>query len=137
MGGARISGQLPEFLYVLFSCKHGSYKSLANRRLQCSFNSDIVTIGIAIMEQLYRDPFSLTAAVILILSLICVPLPTTCASGDGVNGDEVDPVELARILRAEICAKNASQIQEFYRKIRNEENRTVSFPDPSMRWFDH
>ena len=87
------------------------------------------------MAQLYRVRFSLTAATILILDLFSVPPLTTCAGGAG-EGDEIDPAELARELRAEICAKNASQIQEFYRKIRNEENRTTSFPDPSMR-FDH
>lgn len=87
------------------------------------------------MARLYRVPFSLTSAAILILDLFSVPPLTTCAggAGDGVTeGDEIDPAELARELRAEICAKNASQIQEFYKKIRNEENRTISFPDPSM-----
>ena len=87
-----------------------------------------------------KDLFAITAAAILhhcilVLVLCCVHLQTTCAAHSPETlgaSEDVDASELARKLRAEICAANASQIQEFYREKREEENRNLSYPDPGI-----
>ncbi len=40
----------------------------------------------------------------------------------------INPFDLARQLRSEICGINESQIQEFYKSHREEENRDRQFP---------
>ena len=57
-------------------------------------------------------------------------IQATC-TGAGEDGVEIDPFGLARQLRADICTANASQVQEFYKRVRDEENRGRQFPDPS------
>lgn len=50
------------------------------------------------------------------------------ASEAGEEEDNINPFELARQLRIEICAMNRSQIQDFYKAQRDEENRDRKFP---------
>ena len=45
----------------------------------------------------------------------------------GKEEENINPFELARQLRAEICAIYKSQIQEFYKTQRDEENRDWQF----------
>ena len=54
--------------------------------------------------------------------------PEITRGAAGVEEENVNPFELARQLRAEICAINKSQIQEFYKAQRDEENRDRQFP---------
>ena len=65
----------------------------------------------------------------LLLSCMCLRvIQATCAGAGVVEGEKVDPYELARQLRADICSANASQVQEFYKRVRGEENRDRQFP---------
>ena len=71
---------------------------------------------------------------LLLLSLCIVFLQlhtAEVARGEaaGEEEDNINPFELARQLRAEICAINKSQIKEFYKTQRDEENRDMQFPE--------
>ena len=46
----------------------------------------------------------------------------------GEEENNINPFELARQLRTEICAMNRSQVQDFYNAQRDEENRDRKFP---------
>ena len=50
------------------------------------------------------------------------------ASEAGEEEDSINPFDLARQLRTEICAMNRSQVQDFYNAQRNQENRDRKFP---------
>jgi hypothetical protein len=66
--------------------------------------------------------------------LSCIALLQLKAGLASETGEEADsenilnPFELARQLRAEICAMNRNQIEEFYKEQRDEENRDRQFP---------
>ena len=47
--------------------------------------------------------------------------------------DNINPFELARQLRTEICAMNRSQVQNFYSAQRDEENRDRKFPGTNKK----
>lgn len=65
----------------------------------------------------------------LLLSCIAfLQLEAELGHGAAAAGENVDPFELARQLRAEICAMNRSHVQEFYKARRDEENRDRQFP---------
>ena len=49
----------------------------------------------------------------------------------GEEEENINPFELARQLRAEICVINESQIEEFYKAQRDKENRDRQFPETS------
>ena len=67
---------------------------------------------------------------LLLLSCIAfLQLEAEVARGAaGEEEESINPFELARQLRAEICAINESQIQEFYKAQRDKENRDRQFP---------
>ena len=71
------------------------------------------------------------AWIILLLSChIIFPTVTYAQAENGKDSEEnIDPQALARELRAEICAANATQIQEFYREIIGEEDRDIIHPN--------
>ena len=64
---------------------------------------------------------------LLVLSYVC--LQALYPKGAGEE-DNINPDDLARQLRSEICALNESQAQSFYRAKRDEENRDYQFPNP-------
>lgn len=64
---------------------------------------------------------------LLILSYVC--LQALYSQGAGEE-DIINPDDLARQLRSEICALNESQVQRFYQALRDEENRDYQFPNP-------
>ncbi len=49
-------------------------------------------------------------------------------AGEEKDSENINPVELAKQLRAEICAMNKSQVEEFYKAQRDEDNRDRQFP---------
>ena len=66
---------------------------------------------------------------LLLLSYIAfLQLEARGAAGEEEN---INPSVLARQLRDEICAINESQIREFYKAQRDEENRDRQFPAES------
>jgi hypothetical protein len=70
---------------------------------------------------------------LLLLSCIAfLQLEIEVTRGAAGHGEEeeniINPFDLARQLRSEICAINESQIQEFYKSHREEENRDRQFP---------
>ena len=76
-------------------------------------------------------PASVTAAALVLLS--CHAILQTVAyaqiESDGRDSEEnIDPEALARELRAEICASNSTQVENFYRKIIEGEARNVTYP---------
>lgn len=65
----------------------------------------------------------------LLLGYTC--LQALCAHAGAGEEEDIDPSDLARQLRSEICAMNQSQVQGFYKALRDEENRDHQFPVPS------
>ena len=69
----------------------------------------------------------------MLLLLSCHAILQT-VTGAQENGEEnIDPKALSRELRAEICASNATQIQDFYIEIIEEEDRNVTYPPEQPR----
>ena len=67
--------------------------------------------------------------VYLLLLLGCtVQLHANVAHGASQDEQGIDPFDLARQLRAEICATNKSQRNEFYKAKRDEESKDRQFP---------
>ena len=64
---------------------------------------------------------------VLVLSCMCLQAISSCA------GDAKGPSKLADQLSAGICATNHSRVQEFYKSLRDAENRDVQFPDSSKQ----
>ena len=75
---------------------------------------------------------------LFLLNLCITFLQLACgAAGEGDSENNIDPLELAGQLRSEICAMNRTQIQEFYKAQRDEENRDWQFPgaDKHMKCY--
>lgn len=92
-----------------------------------------------VMKLHARGPFATAAAVLLLLlSSHAVFQTSTYAQAENGRDSEVniDPKALARELRADICASNATQIRDFYREIIKKENRTVTYPPEQSRLFN-
>ena len=71
---------------------------------------------------------------LLLLSCHTIFQTVTCAQENGRDSEEnIDPKALSRELRAEICASNATQIQDFYIEIIEEEGRNVTYPSEQTR----
>ena len=69
--------------------------------------------------------------VYLLLLLGCtvsLELRANVAHGASQGEEGIDPFDLARQLRAEICATNESRVNEFYKAKRDEEIRNEKFP---------
>ena len=83
------------------------------------------------VQPLAYGPFAtLAAATLLLLCTHAIFQTVTCAQENG-REENIDPKELARELRAEICASNVTQVGEFYREIIEEGNSNVTYPDQS------
>ena len=79
----------------------------------------------------HGPPASVTAAALVLLSCHAILQTVTYAQieSDGRDSEEnIDPEALARELRAEICASNSTQVENFYRKIIEGEARNVTYP---------
>ena len=80
------------------------------------------------MELHAHGLFATVRAVAIVLMLSChATFPTVTYAQD--SEEKIDPQALARELRADICAANSTQIQEFYREIIEEEDRNIIHPN--------
>ena len=70
---------------------------------------------------------------VCLLLLNCIAFLQLEVRGAAGEEENIDPIVLARQLRAEICAINKSQIQEFYKAQRDEENRDRQYPAVGRR----
>ena len=75
--------------------------------------------------------------VLLLLLWLALCLQTT-ASAEASEGDEdaIDPFQLARELRDDICHTDVYQAEDFYRELRENNRRNFSYPDPSKEQSD-
>ena len=73
------------------------------------------------------------AVSLLLLWLALCLQPTTSAGGDE---DVIDPFQLARELRDDICHIDIYQAEDFYRELRENNSRNFSYPDPSKEQSD-
>ena len=68
---------------------------------------------------------------VCLLLLSCIAFLQLEARGAAGEEENINPSVLARQLRDEICAINESQIREFYKAQRDEENRDRQLPAES------
>ena len=59
---------------------------------------------------------------------VSLELHANVAHGASQGEEGIDPFDLARQLRAEICATNESRVNEFYKAKMDEESRDKQFP---------
>ena len=50
------------------------------------------------------------------------------SGAEGAGDEHIDPRALALRLRSEICATNKSQFQEFYKAVRDMEDKDIRYP---------
>ena len=71
---------------------------------------------------------TVAAAIILLLAIIQTAIYAQEENSKDSEENIVDPRALSRMLRAEICASNTTQIRDFYIEIIEEEARNVTYP---------
>ena len=76
---------------------------------------------------------TVAAAILLLLAIIQTAVYAQEENSKDSEEDIVDPRALARVLRAEICASNTTQIRDFYVEIIEEEARNVTYPSKQSK----
>lgn len=88
--------------------------------------------------KLHAHGLSSTVAAAILLLLAIVQTAIYAQEENGKDSEEnIDPRALARVLRAEICASNTTQIQDFYIEIIEEEARNVTYPSKQSKQLSY